>query len=67
MRDENYNSKQPFIAASADPTPELLLASLIICELLESLMNAPQVRMKSLVLSGTYNNLVRQIGVVVRK
>jgi hypothetical protein len=31
MRDENYNSKQPFIAASADPTPELLLASFNMC------------------------------------
>jgi hypothetical protein len=30
-------------------------------------MNAPQVRMKSLVLSGAYDNFIRQIDAVVRK
>jgi hypothetical protein len=34
---------------------------------LESLMNARWVRFKSLFLSGTYNNFVRQIEEVVRK
>jgi hypothetical protein len=66
MREKNYNSKYGVIAAGAHPTSELLLASFI-WVLLESLMQAPWVKLKKLFLSGTYDNFVRQIDAVVRK